>query len=210
MLKLVDFNCMFTAVPILFSACLAVLEQWNIKCINFWKWFARLPNTHDAFNRIRWTTKQMILKFHCQGRDCPCHFWQASGSSTATCFWYLSFVLVPTFFWLDCFNHDAAFISRSASRFFLRSSFEKGLFFAFSWCAFLCFMLPATYFNGSNQCFLYHSVNESGFLGEVSIELSFLVLPISYSSWNTVKLETMNNKVPKNPSFIPCRTDTKR
>ena len=133
-----------------------------------------------------------------------------SGSSAVLRFQFLSFILVPTFFWLDCFNRVAAFLSRSASSFFLVSSSERGLFFAFSWRAFLGFILSATRFNGSSRCFLDRSVDESGFLGEVSVELSFLVFPISYSSWNTIKLETMNNEVPKNPFFIPCRTDAKR
>ena len=133
-----------------------------------------------------------------------------SRSSTTLHFQFLSFILAPTFFWLDCFNRDAFFLSQSASHFFLNSSSERGLFFAFSWHAFLHFMLSATRFNGSSQCFFDRSVDESGFLEEVSIELSFLVLPINHSSWNTIKLETMNNKVPKNPFFIPCRTDAKR
>ena len=34
----------------------------------------------------------------------------------------------------------------------------------------------------NSMLFVDRSVNKSGFLGEVSIELSFLVLPISYSS----------------------------
>ena len=93
--------------------------------------------------------------------------------------------------------------------FFLSYSSERGLFFAFSWHAFLHFMLSATLFNGSSWCFLDHSVNESSFL-EVSIELSFLVLPISYPSWNTIKLEAMNNKVKKNPFFLPSWTDVER
>ena len=56
-----------------------------------------------------------------------------SRSSTALRFWFLSFILVLTFFWLDSFNHDAAFLSGSVSPFFLSSSSEMGLFVAFSW-----------------------------------------------------------------------------
>ena len=89
-----------------------------------------------------------------------------SGSSTALRFRFLSFILVPTFFWFDCFNRDAAFLSRSASRFFLSSSSERGLFFAFSWRVFLRFMLSDTRFNGSSRRFLDRSVDESGFVGK--------------------------------------------
>ena len=101
-----------------------------------------------------------------------------SGSSTALRFQFLSFIFVPTFFWLGCFNRDVVFLSRSASCFLLSSSSERGLFFAFSWRAFLRFMLSATRFNGSSQYFLDRSVDESGFLGEVSIELSVIQLSV--------------------------------
>ena len=49
-----------------------------------------------------------------------------SGSSKALHFWFLPFILVPTFFRLDCFNRDAAFLSWSATHFFLSSSSERG------------------------------------------------------------------------------------
>ena len=35
-----------------------------------------------------------------------------SGSSTALRFQFLSFILVPTFFWLDCFNRDAFLVDQ--------------------------------------------------------------------------------------------------
>ena len=55
----------------------------------------------------------------------------SSGSSTALCFRFLSFILVPTFFWLDCFNCDAAFLSQPNSRFFSQLLFWKGIVLCF-------------------------------------------------------------------------------
>ena len=74
--------------------------------------------TCSTFCFLLWKSN-LILSWGC---FCTCSVGDGTaitwGSSTALHFWYLSFILVPTFFWLDCFNCDVVFLSRSASRFF--------------------------------------------------------------------------------------------